>query len=342
MVRFFIVEDDRLICEGLRDCFPWRELGAQVCGVCDNGKNALERILAEEVDVVLTDIVLPGMDGIELGKALRERGWPGEMIMMSAFQNVDYVRGALKTQAVDFLFKPVQMSELREGVMRAVERVRNRRAVSPYDETVWREPLGAALETCEQEALLHQLQEAWTILSSGTGDTEVVRARAGGVLAFCRELICLNAAERKLEEALERLENARSVAQLREEYERAVDSLSRVLTENAREWRFAVNVHRMLKEDLQHTEAERLAAALHISRASFYRLFISAFAKSPSEYVLELRMREAGRLLLSTRLRTYEIAERVGYKDVNYFTRLFHQQTGMLPREYSERKGQKE
>ena len=53
-------------------------------------------------------------------------------------------------------------------------------------------------------------------------------------------------------------------------------------------------------------------------------------------------MREAGRLLLSTRLRTYEIAERVGYKDVNYFTRLFHQQTGMLPREYSERKGQKE
>ena len=238
MVRFFIVEDDRLICEGLRDCFPWRELGAQVCGVCDNGKNALERILAEEVDVVLTDIVLPGMDGIELGKALRERGWPGEMIMMSAFQNVDYVRGALKTQAVDFLFKPVQMSELREGVMRTVERVRDRRAVSPYDETVWREPLGAALETCEQEALLHSLQEAWTILSSGTGDTEVVRARAGGVLAFCRELICLNAAERKLEEALERLENARSVAQLREEYERAVDSLSRVLTENAREWRF--------------------------------------------------------------------------------------------------------
>lgn len=96
MVRFFIVEDDRLICYGLRDCFPWRELGAQVCGVCDNGKNALERILAEEVDVVLTDIVLPGMDGIELGKALRERGWPGEMIMMSAFQNVDYVRGALR------------------------------------------------------------------------------------------------------------------------------------------------------------------------------------------------------------------------------------------------------
>lgn len=126
MVRFYLVDDEDVIREGMRDCFPWERFEAEVVGTAANGQSALGEILSLTPDVVFTDIVMPRMDGVTLSRRLREEGFAGEIVFFSAHQEMDYAKAALKLAAADFLFKPIQNTEMEETVGQMVERVRRK------------------------------------------------------------------------------------------------------------------------------------------------------------------------------------------------------------------------
>ncbi len=83
MVTFYLVDDEDMIREGMQFYFPWDQYGAEVVGSAVNGAAALSDILRKAPDVVLTDVVMPKMDGIELARNLRQLGYTGEIIFLS-------------------------------------------------------------------------------------------------------------------------------------------------------------------------------------------------------------------------------------------------------------------
>jgi two-component system response regulator YesN len=114
MYKILIADDVAEICNGLSHYFPWREFGFEVTGQAENGLQALDFIIANPVDVVLCDIKMPIMDGIELSKALFERNSPVKIIFISAFKEFEYAKKALTYGVVDYLVKPTKYDDLAE------------------------------------------------------------------------------------------------------------------------------------------------------------------------------------------------------------------------------------
>lgn len=127
MVKFYIVDDEDMIREGLHYYFNWEEYGAKVVGSQINGELAMTEILELNPDVVITDVVMPRMDGIELASRLRLSGYSGEIIFLSAYQEMSYVKTAFKFDAVDFIFKPIQSDEFIEVIANVVDIVNDKK-----------------------------------------------------------------------------------------------------------------------------------------------------------------------------------------------------------------------
>ena len=118
MYKVLLVEDEERIRKGLRAVFPWEKCGCTVIGEAENGQEGIERIRALKPDIVLTDISMPIVNGIEmLQQTMGE--YPFAAILLTVYSEFDYARDALKLGAIDYLMKPLQNSELAAALEKA-------------------------------------------------------------------------------------------------------------------------------------------------------------------------------------------------------------------------------
>jgi DNA-binding NarL/FixJ family response regulator len=114
-IRLLLVDDQRLMREGLRTLLEL-EPGLQVAGEAGNGQEALEAYAALLPDVVLMDVRMPVMDGVEATRRLRER-WPAaRVIILTTFDDDEYVFEGLRAGALGYLLKDVSIQELAEAI----------------------------------------------------------------------------------------------------------------------------------------------------------------------------------------------------------------------------------
>jgi two-component system response regulator YesN len=105
MWAILLVEDEAFVRETLRETVEWERHGFYVVGEAGNGKEAFAAILELKPDVVIADIVMPGMDGIELLKETRKAGIRSRFIMLTAMSHFEYARDALQYGAFNYLLK---------------------------------------------------------------------------------------------------------------------------------------------------------------------------------------------------------------------------------------------
>ncbi|WP_054942572.1 response regulator [Paenibacillus ihuae] len=123
MYKLFIADDEQLVVETLSAMIDWDASGVQIVGTANNGKQALERILQSDPDIVLTDIRMPGLNGLDLIRALKENGRKAECIIVSGYSEFEYAKEAIELEAVDYLIKPTELEEVAKTVSRAIERL---------------------------------------------------------------------------------------------------------------------------------------------------------------------------------------------------------------------------
>ena len=105
MYNILIVDDEPIVKIALRSILPWEEYGFFICGTAGNGLEALSLIEKQHPDVIITDLKMPGMDGLELIHTLKEKNYPGEILVLSNYEDFDSVRSALLLGAADYLLK---------------------------------------------------------------------------------------------------------------------------------------------------------------------------------------------------------------------------------------------
>ena len=116
MIYELLVVDDEVNSRNtLATCFPWYELGFHICGQAGNGREAMDFIAENIVHVVLSDIRMPVMDGIELSKLIHEqKSKKIIMVLLSAYNDFSYAQQAIKYGVKEYLLKPSNFSELKE------------------------------------------------------------------------------------------------------------------------------------------------------------------------------------------------------------------------------------
>lgn len=124
MLKLLIVEDENKTREAIKACMNWSVLGFDDVRDVSNGSKALQSMQEFVPDLVITDIRMPEMDGIELVSHLN-RDYPETVvIIISAYSDMSYLKSAIKYHAVDYILKPVDVPELEQAVRLSVERIR--------------------------------------------------------------------------------------------------------------------------------------------------------------------------------------------------------------------------
>jgi len=134
MYSVVIIEDSVLLRQGMILTFDWRAMNCFVAGEADNGEDGLALIKQMQPDIVITDIRMPGMDGLEMIETLRACGSEAVCIVVSAYNEFDYAQRAIRFGVAEFLVKPFEMSELCRALQCAAKRVDRIRQVQQIEE----------------------------------------------------------------------------------------------------------------------------------------------------------------------------------------------------------------
>lgn len=108
MYRCLLVDDDHAICQGLPMLIDWEACGFTVAATASNGLQALERLRQEHFDLLVTDIRMPRMDGIELIRTLQEEGIMPDTIILSGYRDFEYAQMAVAYGVRQYILKPVK------------------------------------------------------------------------------------------------------------------------------------------------------------------------------------------------------------------------------------------
>ncbi|WP_246427738.1 response regulator transcription factor [Paenibacillus phyllosphaerae] len=244
MSSILLVDDERWVRTALRKVIERSEYPYEVVKECANGLEALDWLEYHHADVVMTDVKMPVMDGLTLVKQLRERHNPPEVVMISGYDDFQYVQSALRAQAADYLLKPVEVEDMRK----CLETIQARRSQDKAEESA---------------------------PSSATEDGP----------------------ESPIQQAVR-------------------------------------YIHAALPGDITLQE---VAVKVHLNPSYLSQLFKQQMKINFIDYVQEQRMEKAKHLLSHTTLRITEVAQRVGYSDLAYFSNTYKRITGMTPSEFRKR-----
>jgi two-component system response regulator YesN len=121
LLKLLIVDDEPIICRGLRYTIDWAAIGIEVVGEAYDGEEALELMEHSHVDFLLSDIRMEGMDGLRLAEQVGQRYPEVKMVIISGYEDFDYARQAIRLGVTDYLLKPVNVEELTRVVSNLVD-----------------------------------------------------------------------------------------------------------------------------------------------------------------------------------------------------------------------------
>ncbi|WP_336771237.1 response regulator [Paenibacillus sp. MMO-58] len=130
MLRLLIAEDEELNREGLVELIDWASIEIEICGIAANGLEALQMLEANRPDLLLTDIRMPIIDGLQLLTTMRERGYETVCVLLSGYNDFANAQRAIRLGVTDFLVKPCSPDEIKRTFIRLTERLYGERRLT--------------------------------------------------------------------------------------------------------------------------------------------------------------------------------------------------------------------
>lgn len=123
MYKVFIVDDERFILDGLRAVINWEILGMEIVGQAENGKEAFAQLQDMSVDLLITDISMPLMDGLELIRAVVEIKPDIKVIVLSGYDEFKFIKEGLSLGIENYLLKPINIAEFQSSIETILEKL---------------------------------------------------------------------------------------------------------------------------------------------------------------------------------------------------------------------------
>lgn len=126
--KMIIVDDEYLVRLGIKETIDWQNYNIEVVAEGKNGKQGLELIKEYQPDIVISDIKMPVMDGLDLVKAIEEQNLDTCIIMLSGYKDFEYAKEALENGAYQYLLKPIDNQKLVESVLAGIKHIEQKRS----------------------------------------------------------------------------------------------------------------------------------------------------------------------------------------------------------------------
>lgn len=340
MIKVLLVDDEPLVRRGIRSIMPLSQFGMEWAGEASTAEEALKALAAGGIDLVLTDISMPGMDGLAFIRRLQAEHPSVRSVVITCHQDFDYLQQALRLGAIDYMVKTQLDDDSVHDLLKRISRHVERRAGTD------REP------AAPDPALRKRLASAWGSLNWVMRE-ELYDALAGDTArAFdapsLKDTLADCAAEEwgrfcpllapEIRQAAAQLEPLQSMPELLEWVERFRKAAMHRLCRTMYSEQVIASVMQALDLLREHTGGRwsqaDICKQVGMSVSYFSKCFKEIAGVSFVYYVQEMNLRHAQRLLETTNLPVYEVADKSGFSDEKYFGKIFRTKLGCSPSEY--------
>lgn len=346
MHTVLIADDERMVRMNLRTLIERDSGGFRVVGEAKDGEQALQECLEHEPDLIITDIRMPGIEGLELIRRLSERNLDAEFLVVSGYSDFQYAQKALRFGVADYLLKPIDPDYFHSVLDKVSARIRSKsekRKTSRDWVWTWKvraEHMAKALWSLNEVQMNSELD--WLRSMIPEGDKPVQHEMAD---RFDYYLIVLEAALEEMNGTslpmpkLKPLEESPTYFSLADSMESTLTRLSEHIRSSRNWWSY----NRLMKKAWEYIEQhysnseltlKDTAEQFELSANYFGNLFKKESGMSFNQYLMQLRLDKAKVYLQDPMIKLYEIGEMVGFKDYAYFSRAFKKHTGISPSEF--------
>lgn len=363
MIKVFLVEDEAIIRRGIRDNIDWEGNGFEFVGEAGDGEYAYPLILKTEPDLLITDVKMPFMDGLELSRLVKKALPQTKIVILSGYNEFDYAKEAIKIGISDYLLKPITSASLIEAMRKVADAITEEREKSrlleryfvsyeKYTEFLDRTDYsGVDRKLIEDFLKLGSTDECGTFLDeyfSAVGENNyqslLLRQYMVMDIFFCvMEFLKGIKADtedippelkdiKRIPGIISRVDSARSY--LEELFQMALAMRDNV--SNDRYGSLIAAAKKFMGENFNRNDfsLNMISAHIGVSPSYFSSIFKQETGQSFVEYLTRLRIDKACELLKCTNLRASEIGEQVGYHDPHYFSSTFKKNMGQSPKDY--------
>ncbi|MGG6312376.1 response regulator [Paenibacillus macerans] len=137
MYKVLLVDDEKYILEGLSNLIDWDAMGLEIVGMVRGGRKALELLATTKVDILITDISMPGMNGLELIRTARQDDDELKVIILSGYNEFDYLKEGMSLGIENYLLKPVNVSELMHTLVTLLDKLETSRPSYDYSNDIY-------------------------------------------------------------------------------------------------------------------------------------------------------------------------------------------------------------
>lgn len=124
MCKVMLVDDEKFILEGVSKIIDWGSMGAEIVHLANNGQDALEKYKAQSVDIIVTDISMPKLNGIELIRSIKEISDATKFIILSGYDDFSFAKEAISLGIENYILKPINEVELESTIKNVIEKIR--------------------------------------------------------------------------------------------------------------------------------------------------------------------------------------------------------------------------
>lgn len=338
MYKVIIADDKALIRAGLFYRNDWKQMGYEVVAMLEDGSDVLEFLEKERADVLLADICMYSVSGLEAAKVIQEKYPWMKVVLISGYQDFDFAKEAIRYRVYDYLLKPIDYEKLRNvfasikmelDQAKKAEILRSCFHEQAYDQVLYLLQRISGIKTDKKQSW-QDYTELWKVFKKTTiGVNEYVGMEMMELLEkelheidttiwsqFEKKLLEMETASeemllmllRQLEQMLEERGLLEAKIQKDEEIMKACAYIKEHLEDNL--------------------PLEKVAEHIHLSTRQFTRRFYQQMGENYKEYLFRIRMETAVNLLEQGNFSLDEICTKVGYKDYKYFSQLFRKYTG--------------
>jgi two-component system, response regulator YesN len=373
-VKLMIADDQMSLHTFLDKMMDWPSLGITDVMHVFNGEEAANLAAAYKPDLLLIDIRMPVLDGLGALKLLQLLGKKPKSVILSAYNEFEYARDALRLHVSQYLLKPVDTRLLENVIKELVQEIRSEtqlRITSCLEKAELRIPLSNTelimLEDCFR--IMGIVQYAlWTFISNMPGSLLDMRVwmsctgMEGQLVIFesaqsnGKKFFCMGMKEAYTQEDLRELsvlmlkkwkesEPDRTIAIGFSGIETAVDKLSQTITDSEEAAHYQSGTSKLehiVRKIKEHVESclnedlslQAVAERFQIDKYQISRVFKQEFNINYWAFVTKIRMEKAAHFLKQTSWKNNSIAERIGFLDESHFSRAFKKYYGVTPKDY--------
>lgn len=361
-MNVLIADDDRITREGVIEFVDWDALGLHVVGSARDGREALQLLSENDVDILITDIRMPFMTGFELVNAASSKGRFPATIIISGYDDYEYLQQAIKLHIIlGYIFKPIQIEQLTQLLKDAIifrkewlekalvpELTDNGQKRYSYKDVVVNlqnlEAIYLALATDDLPRAKALFAQSWQTAVTPFGSLNFAKRFAWESIISLMQFLAkdgINAQD--IVTGVDPLSLVSALDQKQAVYQLLEDFLENIHMYQQARSRYSDPKFSYVRHALESRypdpglTLQLLADELGVTANYLGTLYKKERGEPFTTDLMNIRLEHAKLLLTSTSKKVYDIASEVGFSDSKYFAVAFRKATGLRPSQYRDR-----